>query len=218
MGIMSRLGNILKGKANKALDDMEDPTEQLDLSIQQKKEAFRNAKRESGELLGSVRTKENKIKELENELKDYEDAVRRALADNNEEAAEKIITTKIVALENKIKSSKVDYDKTKAAADQIKTRMNKLEEDISQLEASSANLKARYKTAQAQGKVNELLAGVDKESNVSISDIEQKIEATENYAEGLSEYASNEEDEDISKYINGSSDIDVKSRLDKYRQ
>ena len=38
MSIISRLGNIIKGKANKALDNMEDPTEQLDLSIQQKKE------------------------------------------------------------------------------------------------------------------------------------------------------------------------------------
>ena len=217
MSIMGRLKNIIKGKANKALDNMENPTEQLDLSIQQKKEAFREAKRESGELIGSVRTKENKIKELENELQDYESAVRRALADNNEAAAEKIVSTKIVAVENKIKCAKADYEKTKAVADQLKSRMNKLEADICELESKSANLKARYKVAQAQGKVNELLADVDKASNVSISDIEQKIESAENYASGLSEYTYDEEDEDIAKYINSSSDIDIKSRLDKYR-
>ena len=214
---MGRLKNIIKGKANKALDSMENPTEQLDLSIQQKKEAFREAKRESGELIGSVRTKENKIKELENELQDYEAAVRRALADNNEAAAEKIISTKIIAVENKIKCAKADYEKTKAVADQLKSRMNKLEADICELESKSANLKARYKVAQAQGKVNELLADVDKASNVSISDIEQKIESAENYASGLSEYTYDEEDEDIAKYINSSSDMDIKSRLDKYR-
>lgn len=216
MGILGRLGNIIKGKANKALDSMEDPTEQLDLSIREKKEAVREAKRQSSELLGSVISKEKKVKEIEESLNEFDAAIKRALANNDEGAAEKILSKRIES-ENKLDSAKKDYDKTKAAADQIKARMSKLESEISVLESKSADLKARYKTAQAQGKVNELLADLDKKSNVSISDIEQKIEAAENYADGLSYYTSNEEDEDISKYMNGSSEVDLKARLDKYR-
>ena len=215
MGIMGRLSNIIKGKVNKALDNMEDPTEQLDLSIREKKEALKEAKRQSSELIGSVISKEKKVKELENSLKEYDAGIKRALANNDEAAAEKILSKRI-QVENELALVKKDYDKTKTIADQIKSRMKKLDSEIATLESNSANLKARYKTAQAQGKVNELLADLDKTSNVSISDIEQKIEVAENYADGLSAY-STDDDADIAKYMNGSSDVDLKSRLDQYR-
>lgn len=216
MGIIGRLSNIIKGKANKALDSMEDPTEQLDLSIREKKEALKEAKRQSAELIGSVITKENNIKELEESLKEYDSAIKRALGNNDETAAEKILSKRIEK-ENELALVKKDYETTKNAAEQIKVRMKKLDSEIEALQSNSANLKARYKTAQAQGKVNELLSDLDKKSNVSVSDIEEKVQAAENYANGLSAYTSEEEDADISKYMNGSSDVDLKSRLDQYR-
>ena len=95
MGIMGRLSNIIKGKVNKALDNMEDPTEQLDLSIREKKEALKEAKRQSSELIGSVISKEKKVKELENSLKEYDAGIKRALANNDEAAAEKILSKRI---------------------------------------------------------------------------------------------------------------------------
>lgn len=217
MGIIGRLGNIIKGKANKALDSMEDPTEQLDLSIRKKDEALRLAKKESASLIGSVMQKENKLKEAEAELLQFDSAIKRALANNDEAAAEKILL-KRKTKEADVNRMKLDYDKTKEAADKIKANITRLDAEISELKSNSEHLKARYKTAQAQGKVNELLADLDSDSNISISDIEQKVAAAENYSNGLSSYNESDEDADIAKYMTGSPDTSsLKDELDKYR-
>lgn len=216
MGIFGRINNIIKGKANSALDNIENPIEQLDLSIRTKEEALMKAKKESATLIGAVSEKENNIKKIEEDIANYERAIKAALAKNDEAAAIKILAKK-EEKDKLLNDEKLVYETTKKAADNIKSKIAQLNKDIEATRLKSTQFKARYETAKAQGKINELLTDLDKDVNISVSDIERKIIDAENYANGLETFKEADEDADIAKYLNGTGDEDLKSKLDAYR-
>lgn len=95
----SRLGNIISGKANKALDKIEDPIEQIDLAIRKREEAINKAKLESASFIGSISQKKTEVRTIQEKIKQYEEGIRKALAAGDEEKA----TTFLLKKKNLIK-------------------------------------------------------------------------------------------------------------------
>ncbi len=54
MGVFSRINNMLKAKANNALDKAENPIELLDQKIKDMEDDLHNAKLSAAEVLGNV--------------------------------------------------------------------------------------------------------------------------------------------------------------------
>ncbi|MBU3810431.1 MAG: PspA/IM30 family protein [Candidatus Niameybacter stercoravium] len=216
MSFFSRLGNIISGKANKALDKIEDPIEQIDLAIRKREEAINKAKLESASFIGSISQKKTEVSTIQEKIKQYEEGIRKALAAGDEEKATTFLLKKkefdqeVAGLEATIKT-------LQTTADKVKTNVAALEKEVKELKTKKSELSARYATAKAQSKVNEILTEVNKESHISLSDIEQKVMEAESYAQGLEEFKRPDVDAELSEYLSDNKDASIQDELNKYR-
>lgn len=214
MGIFSRISNMLKGKTNAILDEMENPIELLDQKVREMEKALSDAKMNSASVLGNVSQIEKKINVAKQESKDWEDKVKLAMSKGNEDLAKKALAKKIEC-DKKVESLNLTYTSAKVQADALKKNLSKLEEELNRTRSYRDEAAARYATAKASGKVNEILADVQTKSNsISMDSIERKIQRTESQAEGLGELNNLNNLDSEFEALNS---IDLDAELEKYR-
>lgn len=216
MSFFNRLGNIISGKANKALDKIEDPIEQIDLAVRKREEAINKAKLESASFIGSISQKKNEVNALKEKIKQYEEGIRKALTAGDEEKATTFLLKK-KEFDQEVASLEATIKALQTTAEKVKTNVLALEKEVKELKTKKSELSARYSTAKAQTKVNEILTEVNKESHISLSDIEQKVMEAENYAQGLEEFKKPNVDAELSEYLSDSKDASIQDELNKYR-
>lgn len=187
MGIFTRMSNMIKGKVNSTLDEMENPVELLDQKLRDMDEQFNKAKLSSAQILGNVHEIEKKLTLAKKEAADYEEKVKLALSKGNEDLAKRALAKK-VETDKKAASLQASYDNAKVQADTIKANLRALEEEITKTRNYRDEAAARYANAEASQKVNEVLANVQTKSNsIQIDSIERKIQRKESLAQGLGE-------------------------------
>lgn len=216
MGIFTRLNNIIKGKANSALDKAENPIELLDLKIREMEESLNKAKLSSAEVIGNAHLIKKQMDETLKESNDFDEKIKLAMSKSNEDLAKKALQKKIES-DKKYTSLKTSYDESKIKSDQLKSKLISLEDEIKKTRHYRDEAAARLNNAEASQKVNEILANMDNGSNsIDLDDIERKISKKEALAEGMSELKNNSDslDAEFEKLEN---DIDLDLELQKYK-
>lgn len=216
MGIFTRLNNIIKGKANSALDKAENPIELLDLKIREMEESLNKAKLSSAEVIGNAHLIKKQMDETLKESNDFDEKIKLAMSKSNEELAKKALQKKIES-DKKYTSLKTSYDEAKIKSDQLKSKLINLEDEIKKTRHYRDEAAARVNNAEASQKVNEILANIDNGSNsIDLDAIERKISKKEALAEGMSELKNNSDslDDEFEKLEN---DIDLDLELQKYK-
>ncbi|MGL6173168.1 MAG: PspA/IM30 family protein [Cellulosilyticaceae bacterium] len=216
MSFFTRLGNIISGKANKALDKVENPVEQIDLAIRKREDAINKAKLESASFIGSISQKKKEAEATSQKITQYEEGIRKALAAGDEEKATTFLLKK-KELDQEVTSLNNTITTLSATAEKVKSNVLALEKEVKELKTKKSELSARYSTAKAQTKVNEILTEVNKESHISLSDIEQKVLDAENYAQGLEEFKRPNTDDDLNAYLSDNTSTNIQDELNKYR-
>ncbi|MEG0325013.1 MAG: PspA/IM30 family protein [Cellulosilyticaceae bacterium] len=178
MSFFNRLGNIISGKANKALDKAENPIEQ--------------------------------------KITQYEEGIRKALATSDEDKATTFLMKK-KEFDSELSSLESTLTTLKVTAEKVKSNVLALEKEVKELKTKKSELAARYSTAKAQTKVNEILTEVNKDSHISLSDIEQKVMDAENYAQGLEEFKRPNVDSELNDYLSEGPNTNLQDELNKYR-
>ena len=187
MGIFTRMSNMIKGKVNSTLDEMENPVELLDQKLRDMDEQLSKAKLSSAQILGNVHEIEKNLTVAKKESEDFDQKVKLALSKGNEDLAKRALAKK-VETDRKVSSLQASYDNAKIQADTLKTNLRALEEEITKTRSYRDEAAARYANAEASQKVNEVLANVQTKNNsIQIDSIERKIQRKESLAQGLSE-------------------------------
>ena len=217
MGLMGRIKNLVSCKGNKVMDSLENPVEQIELAIRKREEAVNKAKIDSANFIGSVNQHRRKKKELEDKIKEYEIGIKTALSRGDEDKARRFLALK-KELDSKIEIETNLITKLEVDSKKVKDSINKLENEVKKLKGKKEELAARYSTAQAKAKVNEILTDVKKDCNISIDDIEDKIEAQENYANGLESFIEEDPEDELRDYINSQDNINFEDELNSYRE
>lgn len=215
MGIFKRMSNIFRAKVNDSIDSIENPIELLDQKIRDMEESLNKAKLSSAQILGNVHEIERKMEKSEAESKDYDEKVRLAMSKGNEELAKKALEKKLEA-DKKYASLKASYDDARTKAEAIKKKLRDLDEEIQKTRNYRDEAAARYNNAEASGKVNEILANIETNSNkISIDDIERKIQKKETFSEGLEELKA---DNSLDKEFEKLEEVNLDEELKKYKQ
>lgn len=214
MGVFSRISNMVKGKTNAILDDMENPIELLDQKVRDMEKNLSQAKMNSASVLGNVSQIEKKIQAAKSESADWEAKVKLAMSKGNEDLAKKALAKKLEC-DKKIESLTTSYNASKAQAEALKKTLASLEEELIKTRSYRDEAAARYSTAQASSKVNEIMADIQTKNNsISMDSIERKIQKTESQAAGLAELSNVGSLESEFDSLNA---IDLDSELEKYR-
>lgn len=219
MGIFQRFSNVLRAKANKTMDKVENPIELLELQIKDATEAIKKAKGESASLIGSIPNIDKNISDLEGKLQEFNKAAKNAKtkmeASTSEEEKAKHkeaamnFLKKADEVTKEIESKKTLKSKNQQQITIVKTNIERLENRVKQLNVKKDELKSRANTAEAAAKVNEILSGINDNSFKSLDEIEREIEQKENYATGLDEMT-DKTDEQMSEYLSQDSDLEDK--------
>ena len=214
MGIFNRMSNMIKGKVNSTLDEMENPIELLDQKIKDREEQLSKAKLNSAQVLGNVHEIEKKMNAAKNESVDYDSKVKLALSKNNEDLAKRALAKKVDA-DKKYESLVTTYNTSKAQADALKKNLRALEEELEKTRSYRDEAAARYSTAKASKKVNEVLANVETKTNsINIDNIERKIAREEAMANGLGELKNLD---NFDSEFEELGDVDLDAELEKYK-
>ena len=214
MGIFNRMSNMIKGKVNSTLDEMENPIELLDQKIKDMEEQLSKAKLNSAQVLGNVHEIEKKMNAAKNESVDYDSKVKLALSKNNEDLAKRALSKKVDA-DKKYESLVTTDNTSKAQADALKKNLRALEEELEKTRSYRDEAAARYSTAKASKKVNEVLANVETKTNsINIDNIERKIAREEAMANGLGELKNID---DFDSEFEQLGDVDLDAELEKYK-
>lgn len=214
MGIFNRMSNMIKGKVNATLDEMENPIELLDQKLKDMDEQLSKAKLNSAQVLGNVHEIEKKMSLAEKESADFDSKVKLALSKGNEDLAKRALAKKVDA-DKRYESLKASYETAKVQADALKKNLRALEEEIEKTRSYRDEAAARYSNAQASKKVNEVLANVQTKTNsIKIDNIERKIAREEAMATGLSELRDVDDfDSEFAKL----DEVDLDTELEKYK-
>ena len=214
MGIFTRMSNMIKGKVNSTLDEMENPIELLDQKLKDMDEQLSKAKLNSAQVLGNVHEIEKRMKLAKSESEDFDNKVKLALSKGNEDLAKRALAKKVDA-DKKYESLKSSYETAKVQADSLKKNLRALEEEIEKTRSYRDEAAARYSNAKASKKVNEVLANVQTKSNsIKIDNIERKIAREEALANGLSELR---DLDDFDSEFEKLDEVDLDSELEKYK-
>ncbi|KMT22720.1 PspA/IM30 family protein [Clostridium cylindrosporum] len=214
MSIFKRVSNIFRSKVNTALDSVENPVELLDQKVRDMEESLNKAKISSAQILGNVHETKKKMEAAEAEVKDYDEKVKLALSKGNEELAKKALERKLDA-EKRFNSLKATYADAQKKADAIKDKLRDLDTEIEKTRKYRDEAAARYTNAEANEKVNEILANVSTSSNkINLDDIERKIQKKESYAEGLADLKTPSLDDEFEKL----NEINLDEELKKYKE
>lgn len=214
MGVFTRISNIFKAKVNNALDEVENPIELLDQKLRDMEDQLSKAKLNSAQIIGNAHEIKKRLDTAEKEVQDYEDKVKLALSKNNEDLAKRALQRKLEA-DKKVTSLKESYEAAKSQADTIKKNLSALEEEISKTRQYRDEAAARYSTAEASQKVNEILANVQTKTNtIQLDAIERKIQRKESLATGLGELR---DVDDFESEFEKLDETDLDLELEKYK-
>ena len=215
MGLLTRVSNIFRAKANDALDEVENPIQLLDQKIRDMEESLNKAKLSSAQILGNVHEIEKKMDQAKLESKDFDEKVKLALSKGNEELAKKALEKKLEA-DKQYASLNTSYLDASKKGEAIKIKLKELQEEIDRTRNYRDEAAARYNNAAASEKVNEILANVDAGSNkINLDDIERKIQKKESIAEGLEDLRTDNSLENEFEKLN---ELDLDEELKKYKQ
>lgn len=213
MSIFNRISNMVKAKANSALDEMENPIELLDQKIRDMEESLNKAKISSAQIFGNLKAIEKEMNEAKEASNDYDNKVRLAMSKGNEELAKKALKLKLDS-DKKYESLKTSYESLEKKADTLKQNLSSLQEELDKTRSYRDEAVARLNTANASKQINEIMANVkSKDNSINLDDIERKIAKKESYAEGL-ESLKTPSLEDEFKALEESS---LEEELNKYR-
>ena len=214
MGIFKRMSNVLRGKVNSAIDSVENPVELLDQKVRDMEESLNTAKISSAQIIGNVHEIDKKMEEAKRESVDFDEKVKLAMTKGNEDLAKMALAKKLEA-DKKFSNLQASYISAKQKADSVKENLKSLEEEINKTRSYRDEAVARHNTAEANQRVNEILANVETSSNkINLDDIERKIQRKESLAEGLAELKPDHTMEDEFKKLE---EVDLDEELKKYK-
>ncbi len=194
MSFLDRMKTLVKGKANQAMDKMEDKNIEAIVKeeIRKMKEEFREAKSAVAKSITLVKEAENKFNKAKEEIEHWTNRAKQALTSENEELARKALEKKQEAEKdfNKYQGQVIERRKI---ADIHKAKVKKLQSRIEEAEDKQDELIAAAETARASKEINETLSGMGK---VSASDNLDRLEKSVNKMEAEAQ-ASDELYEDL---------------------
>ncbi len=180
MGLLNRMGTVVKAKMSKLINAAEDPRETLDYSYEKQLELLQNVKRGVADVTTSKkRLQLQRAKLLQNSetldrqareavRADREDLARLALERKN------AIDSQIAGLDQEIAGLETEQQKLVDAERRLSTK-------VEVFRTRKETIKAQYSAAEAQVKISESVSGISEE----MADVGVSIERAENKTEEM---------------------------------
>lgn len=175
MGLLNRMGTIIKAKMSKLIGAAEDPRETLDYSYEKQLDLLQNVKRGVAEVTTSKKRLQLQREKLLLNIQKLEGQARDAVRSDREDLArlalerKSAMASQIAGLDQEIAGLEKEQEKLVAAEQRLATK-------VEVFRTKKETIKAQYSAAEAQVKISESVSGISEE----MADIGNSIERAEN--------------------------------------
>lgn len=175
MGLLNRMGTVVKSKMNKIMDRMEDPRETLDYSYQKQLELLQNVKRGVAEVTTSKKRLELQRAKLKQSIEKLEKQARDAIRSDREDLARMALERK-TSLMSQVGNLDLEIAELEKEQEKLTAAERRLSTKVEIFRTRKETIKAQYSSAEAQVKINESLSGISEE----MADVGMAVERAEN--------------------------------------
>src|ERR1700734_3379053 len=158
-GTFSRIRDIFRSKANKALDKMEDPRDTLDLSYEKQLEQLQKVRRGVADVATARKRIELQAQGLQKQADKLQAQAKAALQQGNEDLAREALSRR-AALGEQLADLKTQHDQISEQEQKLIDTSQQLTSRVEQFRTKKETLKASYTAAEAQTKVGEAVSGI----------------------------------------------------------
>ncbi|MGN6678437.1 MAG: PspA/IM30 family protein [Streptosporangiaceae bacterium] len=212
MSLFQRAQDIVRAKANKALDAAERPDEILDLSYEDMLDQITTVKQGLVSIAASRKRLELQEQQLQGTVQHLDDAARAALAQGKDDLAREALNRKAAA-EQQIDGFDAQRDELDEQQQKMERALSALQDRVSKFRNQKEVLKAQYQAARAQNAVNETATGISTSFGDTGSELQRsmdKIEQMQARAGATDELLQSGVLEDV-----GGSTADIEQELDE---
>ncbi len=172
--IMQRISLIFRSKANKALDEAEDPRETLDYSYTQQQELLKKVRRGLADVATSRKRLDLQMQQLDQQSAKLQGQAQQALAAGREDLAREALTRR-AGLQSQTSDLQTQHAHLQAEEDKLTTASQRLQAKVEAFRTKKETLKATYTAAEAQTRINEAFTGISEE----MGDVGMAVERAE---------------------------------------
>ncbi|PXV63227.1 phage shock protein A (PspA) family protein [Halanaerobium congolense] len=211
MKIFKRMKKVFEAKMSKFVDEVEDPEELLDISLQEMKEHLQQVQKSLLELTTIKKGLEKDLDDVKDKVELAQEQAQTAMDIEKEELARAALEKK-ADLNDKKTILKTKIEKIENKIEVIKSNKKTLAEQIKKLETKREELTFINKSADAQLEVKEIITGASSDItdlNEQIKRAEEKIQKKEAKLSAIDELVANGElindfnsEDDIEKSLN----------------
>ncbi len=174
MKIFNRMKKVFEAKMSKFVDEVEDPEELLDISLQEMKEHSQQVQKSLLELTTIKKGLENDLDNVKDKAELAQQQAHTAMDIEKEELARAALEKK-ANLNEKTTILKTEIEKIENKIEVIKSNKKTLAEQIKKLEMKREELTFINKSADVQLEVKEIITGVSSD----ITDLNGQIQRAE---------------------------------------
>lgn len=164
MSNTSRIRNILRSKASRGLDKVEDPRELLDNSYDQMVKMLQQVRQGLAEVATAKKRIELQGQEMGARYARLGSQAREAMDQGREDLARTALERRVL-LENQVAALRTQFDALQRQTAGLQTKERHLAERVSAFRIEKETIKATYSASQAQVKANEALGGIGSQMN-----------------------------------------------------
>jgi phage shock protein A len=162
MGLWQRFSALVKAKANKALDNIEDPRETLDYSYQRQTELLQKVKRGLLDVATSRKRLEMQGEQLQAKAAKLHQQAKRAMELGQEDLAREALTRR-AAIEPELEALKAQHASLSREEVKLTEASKRLSAQLDALRTRKETIKAQYTAAESQTKIGEALSGLSED-------------------------------------------------------
>lgn len=180
VGLLNRMGTVVKAKMSKLINAAEDPRETLDYSYEKQLELLQNVKRGVADVTTSKKRLQLQRAKLLQNSETLEKQAREAVRADREDLArlalerKNAIDSQIAVLDQEIAGLETEQQKLVEAERRLATK-------VEVFRTRKETIKAQYSAAEAQVKISESVSGISEE----MADVGVSIERAENRTEDM---------------------------------
>lgn len=186
MQILNRLANIFKAKANRAVDQLEDPVEMSRLAVAELEKAISDATEAFSLALANHKKWERELQQSSLTADNWKQKAKVALSQSNEDMAKKALLEKSNE-DRKVTEYTAIYQKSDKDIKVLRQNLDSMQMKLKEMKAKQSVLEAKAKNAEAQGKIAKQLQGIGTSSLANFQRYEEKINEMADQNEALQE-------------------------------
>ncbi len=162
MGLLSRISTQFKIRANKELDNREDPRDTLDYSYQQQIQLLQKVRRGVADVATSRKRLELQMNQLTAQQQKLQGQAQAALAAGREDLAREALSRRS-GLSTQLGDLQDQLVGLQAQEEKLTTASQRLQAKVDAFRTQKETIKATYTAAEAQTKIGEAFSGISEE-------------------------------------------------------